>query len=117
MFRKDLPELIISNDLKSKEILNTRLNVFALPGQLDLAREEIVDLEDELAIKTAARNAFEAQVMAFVAQHPDSPLCADSGQRFKNGEIKSRVWLVWEAAFDASLKAFGVVNPSARRID
>lgn len=117
MFRKDLPELIVSNDVVSRKIQNNRLNVFELPGQLDLARDEIADLEDELAIKTAARNAFEAQMLAFVAQHPDSPLCADSGQRFKNGDIKSEAWLVWEAAFDASLKNFGVINPSARRVD
>lgn len=117
MFRKDLPELIVSNDMISKPILGARLNVFALPARLDLAQDEIADLEDELAVKTAARNAFEAQMTAFVAQHPDSPLCADSGQRFKNGDVKSQAWLVWEAAFDATLKTFGVTDPSTRRID
>lgn len=60
------------------------------------------------------------QVKAFAAQHADSPLMADSGLRFrKTGNVKRRVRLLYEAAFDvALLKLLPTVgNPASRRAD
>ncbi|MBP2309718.1 hypothetical protein GBZ48_18380 [Azospirillum melinis] len=59
-----------------------------------------------------------AQFDAFAAQHPDSPLMADSGKRFKSGKIKTKARLIYEAAFDAhGRNKLGISNPADRRVD
>jgi hypothetical protein len=76
----------------------------------------IRELDDALAVQKAHAGGLEAQVKAFVAQHPDSPLRADSGLRFiKTGNTKSKARLIYEGAFDAILRGFGIQDPSGRR--
>ena len=77
----------------------------------------IAELEDALLIKTAVHTGCLAQLKAFGAQHPDSPLMIDSGKRYKDGDIKRRVTLICEDAFDAALIKVGIKNPSSRRVD
>lgn len=84
-------------------------------GALKMAQARIAELEDKLAIKTAAAAGFEAQSIAYRDQHPDSPLRADSGKRYKDGEIKRRIRIIYEAAFDAALRQLSISNPVSRR--
>jgi len=52
------------------------------------------------------------------AQHPDSPLLADCGKRFKeSGNAKLKLRLIFEAAFDAKGREMGITNPADRRVD
>lgn len=85
---------------------------------LTTARRRIAELEDALAISKASHAGSSAQVKAFIAQHPDSPLRADSGKCYKDGDMKRRITLIYEAAFDAALsKILGISNPASRRAD
>jgi chitodextrinase len=78
--------------------------------------ERITSLEDQLTVEKANAGAYEAWVRAFIAQHPDSPLRADSGKRFKaTGNVKTKGRLVYEAAFDTTLREMGIANPVSRR--
>ncbi|MFH5926658.1 hypothetical protein [Roseomonas xinghualingensis] len=92
-------------------------NIRTLNRLVEGKNARIAELEDALAVALAdAAGAF-AQYAAFKAEHAASPLFADSGRRFKDGRVKSRIRLIFERAFDASLAAAGIANPAARRND
>ncbi len=78
---------------------------------------EVARLKDALAIKTARADGLAAMNKAYAEAHPDSPLRADSGKRYKDGDIKRKITLIFEAAFDASAKNLGISNPASRRAD
>lgn len=59
----------------------------------------------------------DAQMTAFMAQHPDSPLLADSGRRFRDGDPKTKSRLIFEANFDAKARELGITNPAEHRLD
>jgi hypothetical protein len=52
--------------------------------------QRVANLEDALAMKTAAAAGFEAQVMTFAKHHPDSPVMVDCGKRYKDNDIRRR---------------------------
>ena len=59
-----------------------------------------------------------AQVRAFQAEHPTSPLMSDSGKKFKkSGDKKAKSRIIYEAAFDAEGHEMKIVNPASRRLD
>ena len=68
-------------------------------------------------MKTAHAEGLAAQTKAYREMHPDSPLRADSGKRYKDGDIKRKIALIYEAAFDATAKKLGISNPASRRAD
>jgi hypothetical protein len=60
----------------------------------------------------------EAQRDAYMEVHPDSPLLADSGRRFKSAaRAKTVARLIYESAFDAKGHELGVPRPQERRND
>lgn len=68
-------------------------------------RDQIIrKLQNDVAIFSADADGHLAQVEAFMAQHPDSPLMTDSGARFRDGSIKRKVRNIYEAVFDAALR-------------
>lgn len=92
-----------------------------LKARYEAAQARIKELEAENgklkieAMDAAGRNA---QVEALKAQHPASPLLADSGKRFKaSGNAKTKLRLIYEAAFDAKGPEMGIANPADRRKD
>jgi len=106
------------NTVAAREDANAmRSGAVALAVALQAARAEIARLEDALAVKTASAAGFEAQTRAFAAQHPDSLLMVDSGKRYKDGDVKRKIRLIYEAAFDACAKTLGIMNPTSRRVD
>jgi hypothetical protein len=80
----------------------------------------VAELEAELSnmkIEIMSEAGRDAQVEAFMRQHPNSPLLADSGKRFKSGKIKTKARLIFEAAFDQKGRELGIINPADRRKD
>lgn len=82
----------------------------------DLA-SQVRQLQLALAVKTAHAAGYHAYVKAAKSQHPDSPIFADSGQRYKDGDVKSNGRLLYEAAFDAEARKLGLSNPAQYRAD
>ena len=93
----------------------------ALVGRMKQTDElvaRIAELEDALAVKTARVAGLEAMTKAYAEAHPNSPLRADSGKRYKDGDIKRKIHLIYETAFDSCLsKLLGISNPASRRVD
>jgi hypothetical protein len=52
-----------------------------------------------------------------MATHPQSPLVVDSGKRFKDGDIKTKGRLIYEATFDRILRGAGIADPTKHRAD
>jgi hypothetical protein len=70
-----------------------------------------------LALKTADAEGLEAHKTAFINAHPQSPVRADSGKRYKDGSIKTKGRLIYEAAFDRILREAGIADPAKHRAD
>lgn len=87
----------------------------SLRAALDERDARIAELELSLAVKSAGAAAARAQLDAFKAQHPASPLLADSGRRSATGSAKPRTVLIGEQAFDALLRTFGIARPEQYR--
>ena len=72
----------------------------------------------ELAAAQMDAAGREAQFDAFVAKHPNSPLMADSGERFKkSGNVKTNARRIYEQAFDAKGVELRIANPAQYRND
>ena len=86
--------------------------------QNDIAQKnaEIARLKDELAIKTADVEARREQFKAMRPLIPTgSDIISDSGQRYADGRIKTKLRIIWEKTFDATARKLGISNPSSRR--
>ena len=88
-----------------------RLNDRALKAEAEVAR-----LRDMLAVAQCDNAGLIAQRTAFKAQHPNSPLLADSGQRYeKDGKPKNVLAVIFGRAFDAKALELKISNPAGRR--
>ena len=70
-----------------------------------------------LLVKTADAEGLEAHKTAFINAHPQSPVRADSGKRYKDGSIKTKGRLIYEAAHDRILREAGIADPAKHRAD
>ena len=105
---------------------NDTLQAFQF-GRMVAQNKEIDALDDnvaalkariaELELEAMRAAGLEAQVKALLAQHPDSPLRADSGKLYKDGTAKKKIGVIYQDAFDAKGRAMGIANPAARRAD
>jgi uncharacterized coiled-coil protein SlyX len=86
-------------------------------AQITELRERIVALATQVAVAKADFAGRDAQMKAFMSQHPDSPLLRDSGRRFRDGDTKTVSRLTFEAAFDAKAREMGIVDPEQHRAD
>ena len=77
----------------------------------------ITELEGKLKLEEMISAGRKAQVDEMKKQHADSPLMADSGKRFKDGDMKTELRLIYEQAFDAKGREMGIANPADRRQD
>lgn len=77
---------------------------------------QIARLKDELAVMTAGAYACDAQVKALRPLIPDgSDIIADSGQRYADGRIKTKLRIIYENMYDATASRLGIANPSSRK--
>lgn len=70
-----------------------------------------------LAVEKAHAEGLEAHKTAFINAHPQSPVRADSGKRFKDGDIKTKGRLIYEGTFDRILRGAGIADPAKHRAD
>ena len=81
-------------------------------------KDEVATLKRQAQIDAAAYVARTAQITAMMAAHPDSPLLANTGKKFKKtGAPKSKLRLVFEEGFDSALRKGGIVSPEVFRED
>ena len=93
-------------------------SAMAFKEKFQKAQERIAELEAALPVKTAHAAGLDAETSAYSDQHPDSLLRVDSGRRYKDGDIKRRITLVYEKAFDAKLRELlPTVDPRICRAD
>jgi hypothetical protein len=78
---------------------------------------QVANLQLALAVKTADAEGLRAQKDAYIAAHPQSPLMADSGKRYKDGDKKTRGRLIYEATHDRILREAGIADPTKHRAD
>lgn len=89
----------------------------ALVATVNAQNERIAELELALLIKTAHAEGAIAMMGGFRDSHPTSPMRADTGKRFKDGDIKRVAHLRYAAAFDAFLIERKIANPARYRAD
>lgn len=87
----------------------------ALRVQVAEQQARISSLQGELNVSVATVQGREAQLEEMKVTHKDSPLLQDAGVRFTDGDVKTKLSLVFEKAFDATLRRIGVTNPEAYR--
>jgi len=67
--------------------------------------------------KMAHAEGYKAMYEAMKTAHPNSPLLADSGKRYKDGDVKSKAHLHYEAAFDRIIREHGITGRGLLRAD
>lgn len=108
------------NELDDVYAANSQLRsvIANLESQVNDLVQQVQQLQLALAVEKAHAAGFNAYIKASKAQHPDSPIFADSGQRYKqSGNVKSNGRLLYEAAFDAEARKLGIKNPVQYRAD
>lgn len=88
-----------------------------LKAQLMQAQNRIAELEDALAIAKAGEAGRHAQFAALKDENPNCPLLGNSGRTFTDGAPKTKIRLIFEAAFDATARQLGIASPATRRED
>ena len=88
-----------------------------LDAQVANLQAQLAAAQLALAVKTADAEGLEAHKAAFIKAHPQSPVRADSGKRYKDGNIKSVGRLIYEATFDRILREAGIADPAKHRAD
>jgi len=106
---------VIDQANENIEILNRR--VVEKNGRIALLESRIAELELALLIKQAHAEGLTAMVKAYSSSHPNSPMKADTGKRFKSGAIKTAGQLEYATAFDVFLSTKGIANPQIHRAD
>jgi len=90
----------------------------AWKAEADKLAARVRELELALAVEKAHAAGREAQFDAYEEAYPTSPLRADSGKRFaRNGLVKTRGRLIYEATFDRIAVANGIRQPTEYRVD
>lgn len=92
-------------------------NIRTLNRIVQEKNDRIAELEDALAVAQAEADGRLAQYQAMRDQHADSPQLAPSGKAFEDGSPKTKIRLIFEAAFDATARKMGISDPAARRHD
>jgi hypothetical protein len=85
--------------------------------EIEALKAHVRAMTVQLAVLYADAAGLEAVVDGFKGLHPNSPLMADAGRRFRSGNAKRKLTLLYEAAFDAKARELGIVDPQAHRAD
>ena len=95
---------------------NQRINV--LNKSLADCTQEVHDFRLKLIVKTAHAAGLDAYLDAFNRAHPNSPVLADSGKRYKeSGNIKTCGRTIYEEDFDRIISNHDIENPEQFRAD
>lgn len=95
--------------------------VITLHQQIQTLQNQLGETRRALVAEQAHAKGLDAMVRAYSAQHPDSPLRRDSGQRYKDGDVKTAAALIFEQAHDAHIAKYGaqvgIADPTEVRAD
>ena len=124
MFETDPNIGLLDTALRNKQLAYTMRDNYLswkqyageLEQQVAGLQQQLEDLKLKLAVEEAEAAGRLAQVRAWKAQHPDSPLLAASGHRFRDGEVKAKDRVVYEARFNEVARSRGVMDPEAHRV-
>jgi len=84
----------------------------------DRLQQQYAEARAKFLMEAMHAAGLEAQRDAYMEVHPDSPLLADSGRRFKSAaRAKTVARMIYESAFDAKGHELGVPRPQERRND
>ena len=110
---------VMAQQLKEARQSGNRLAdlVLQMRAKIDEQNAEISKLRGQVAGDTMHIAGLEAARAAYMKQHPDSPLLRDSGQRFRDGDVKTNARLVYERAFDEEGRRIGIEEPAKSRQD
>jgi len=76
---------------------------------------EIEGLMKKLAVEQMHTEGLKAALNCMKAQHTDSPMLRLNGERFKDGDPKTRLTKVYEEAFDKKGRELGIATPAVYR--
>ena len=88
-----------------------------LDAQVANLQAQLAAAQLALVQKTAHAEGSLAMYRAMKAIHPQSPLLADSGKRYKDGDVKTKASLIYEATFDRICREAGIADPTKHRAD
>jgi len=79
----------------------------------------LAEAQQQAQVNQATIAGLNAQLQAFAQAYPQSPLLQPMGNVYQNGprkgQQKTKVRAMFEQAFDATLRKFGITNPLAHR--
>ncbi len=101
----------------SYALAEANATIRGLNHRVRVAEAEVARLTDALALEKAHTEGLTAQTKAFASECAKCSLMADSGKRFKDGDVKKKIRLIYEAAFDVCAVKLGISNPTSRRVD
>jgi hypothetical protein len=97
---------------------STRIN---LETQILALQKRLNETYRALVGEQAHAHGQAAMLKALKDQHPDSPLWRDSGKRYKDGDVKPAIALIFEQAHDAHIAKYGaqvgIIDPTELRAD
>ena len=79
--------------------------------------QEVNDFRLKLIVETAHAAGLTAYRDAFKKAHPNSPVLADSGRRFEDGDIKTHGRTLYEEDFDRVITNHKLERPTDYRTD
>ncbi len=80
-------------------------------------RRELAETRLEFLVKEAHAEGLKAQLDGMKAAHANTPMLMDSGRRYKDGDIKTKSRLSYEATFDRILRDARISDPTKYRAD
>ncbi len=83
--------------------------------QIATLNRQLAEARLALLVKEAHAEGIKAYRDEFKKAHPNSPVLADSGRRYKDGDRKLNGTLAYEAAFDRILRDARISDPTKYR--
>jgi hypothetical protein len=85
--------------------------------KIEALKAQVKAMTLQLAVLHADVAGLDAVLDAFKRFHASSPLMAATGHHFRSGNVKRRITVLYEAAFDGKARELGIVNPVQHRAD
>lgn len=133
MFEQDHSKGILTNGLirnfhmansAAKRAANSEVYADELEAYVKELEARVIALRQAAAANKLTLDRSSADVAgleainaAYKATHPNSPIRADSGKRYKDGDVKIVTRIHYERAFDQKMRSLGYADPASHRVD
>ena len=102
-------------DYANRVIAERNDEIARLREELNARNKEVQDFRLQAIVEMAGGEGQKAMFKAMKQAHPTSPMLADSGKRFKDGNVKHKAFLLYEEAFDRIIRDHQIANPETYR--